>query len=124
MRFHSLEALPNRGDRLIEGHCVTLDGHIFRIFVMEELTVSKRGYILKLMLDWGDSATVDLDKQGNQYPQAKRIFDSYLAGAWMNKGTRYHCYKYIVFGHGEFNRELALTLLHHIVEEIEEGGVQ
>ena len=122
MRFRSLEPSPNRGDRLIEGHSITLDGQLFRIFVMEELTAPQRGYILKLMFGWGNDTGVNLDKQSTLFPQTTRIFESYLPDAWENRGRDYFCYKYIVFGHGDFNREIALTLMHHILEEVGEGG--
>ena len=124
MRFHSLKPSPNKGDRLIEGYSITLDGHLFHIFVMEEMTRTMRGYILKLMYEWGDSTTVDLDRHRARYPQTTELMRRHLPEAWVNKGKTRHCYKYIVFGHGEFNRDLALALLRHMVEEVEEGGVQ
>lgn len=106
-------------DRLIDGYCVTLDNEQFRIFVMEELTGTQRGFIIKLMLGWGDDTTVDLQKQQKDYPQATELMKRHLPGAWVNKGKTRHCYKYIVFGHGEQNKELALRLLKIIIDELD-----
>ena len=117
MRITTLKPSRNSRDRLIEGYEITLDGKLFRIFVMEELTGTQRGYILKLMLGWGTDTSVDLQKQKKLYPEATDLMKRHLPDAWVNKGTSIHCYKYIVFGHGEQNMQLALSLLRTIIDE-------
>lgn len=118
-RFTTLEPSPNRNDTLVEGYCIPLDGKHFLIFVAKERENidNSRGYFLKLMYEWGNDAKVDLDKQ-DEFPQAKRIFEDYLPDAWVNKGVTYHCYKYIIFGHGLTNKHLALSLMHSIIANI------
>lgn len=126
MKITTLEPSPNRRDRLIEGYCIPLDGQEFRLFVMEERTGTKRGYILKLMLGWGNDTAVDLQRQKSQYPQAIELMKRHLPDAWVNKGKARRCYRYIVFGHGEQNKNLALTLLKTIIDELgnKKGGAQ
>ena len=52
------------------------------------------------------------------YPQATELMKRHLPDAWVNKGKTRRCYKYIVFGHGEQNMVLALSLLKTIVDEL------
>ena len=123
MKITTLKKTPNGNDRLIEGYSVTLDGQLFNIFVMEELTGTKRGYILKLMLGLGDSTTVDLHRQKALYPQATELMRRHLPDAWVNKGKTPRCYRYIVFGHGEQNKQLALNLLRVLCDELDSKKV-
>ena len=119
MKMMTLDPSPNMHDRLIEGYSITLDEKTFRIFVMEELTGTRRGYILKLMLGWGDDTNVDLQKNKKEYPQTTELMKRHLPDAWVNKGKTRRCYKYIVFGHGEQNKNLALSLLKTIINELD-----
>ncbi len=105
-------------DDLIEGYCIPLDGKEFRLFVMEELTGTKRGYILKLMLGWGDDTTIDLQRQRKSFPEATNLMNLHIPDAWVNKGKTRRCYKYMTFGKGEQNKALALALLRTIVCEL------
>ncbi|MGX8712666.1 MAG: hypothetical protein ACSW8I_03145 [bacterium] len=114
----TLEKSPNSRDRLVEGYSINLDGNLFHIFVMEELTGTCRGYIIKLMLGNGDNTSVDLQREKSKFPEATGIMKRHLPDAWVNKGKTRRCYKYIVFGHGEKNMQMALVLLHTIIDEL------
>lgn len=111
-------------DELIEGYCIPLDRRQSRIFVANEMVRPQRGYFLKLMIDKGQDVTINLDKQKAEFPQTTEIFNSFLPKAWVNKGRTRRCYKYIIFGHGETNKHLALSLMHSIVANIasQNGG--
>ena len=115
--FARLETIP-QPDELIEGYCIPLDGKQFRIFVADERVNNPRGYFLKLMFEWGNDTEVNLDKQQDEFPQTTKIFKSFLPKAWINRGTKRYCYKYIMFGHGLTNKHLALSLMHGIIASI------
>lgn len=121
--FARMETIWQRDD-LIEGYCIPLDGKQFRIFVGNEVKRDNRGYFLKLMYEWGKDETINLDKQKADFPQTTTIFNSFLPKAWVNKGRTRRCYKYIIFGHGEANKHLALSLMHSIIASIanQNGG--
>lgn len=110
--------LIKQDDVLVEGYCIPLDGKPFRIFVGNEVKRNARGYFLKLMYDWGCDTTIDLDKRKADFPQTTEIFISFLPKAWVNKGKTHRCYKYIIFGHGEANKHLAMSLMHSIISSI------
>lgn len=105
-------------DELIEGYCIPLDGKQFRIFVADEKTNGQRGYFLKLMYMTGKEKDIDLSTQQKDFPQTTSIFERYLPNSWINNGTTYHCYKYILFGKGLANKHLALSLMHSIIASI------
>lgn len=105
-------------DELIEGYCIPLDGREFRIFVADERVKPQRGYFIKLMYEWGQDETINLNKQKDDFPQTTKVFNSFLPKAWVNQGKTRRCYKYIIFGHGESNKHLALSLMHSIVASI------
>ena len=70
------------------------------------------------MYEFGTDEVIDLDKNKNTFPETTRIFKSYLPKAWINRGTKRFCYKYIMFGHGLTNKHLALSLMHGIIASI------
>ena len=105
-------------DKLIEGYCIPLDGKQFRIFVADEKTNGQRGYFLKLMYMTGKEKDINLTTQQKDFPQTTSIFERYLPNSWTNKGSTYHCYKYIIFGKGLSNKHLALSLMHSIIASI------
>lgn len=111
-------------DELIEGYCIPLDKEEFRIFVADEKVPPRRGYFLKLMFEWGKDENINLDAQKEVFHQVTKIFEDFLPDAWINKGTTYRCYKYIMFGHGVANKHLALSLMHSIIVSIanQNGG--
>ena len=115
--FARMESLLQR-DQLIDGYCVPLDGRHFRIFVADEVTGTRRGYFLKLMYEWGQDETINLDKQKDVFPQTTEVFKQYLPKAWVNRGKTRRCYKYIVFGKGLYNKHCALSLMHNIIADI------
>ena len=117
MKMKTLEKTPNSHDRMVEGYSITLDDNLFHIFVMEELSGTRRGYILKLMLGNGVDTSVDLHRQKFKFPEVTELMKRHLPDAWVNKGKTRRCYRYIVFGHGKQNMQLALTLLHTIINE-------
>ncbi len=116
-RLENLKDTANKNDQLVEGFFVTIDNEVFRIFVMDELTGSQRGYILKLMYHDGKDEQIDLHDE-TQFPQVTNLFMKYCCGLWKNQGTKRHCYKYIVFGHGRHNRVIAVTIMRQIVCDI------
>ena len=108
----------NHYREFVRGYRVSLDDEEFRLFVINETTRTCRGYILKLMLRNGRIAEIDFDKKiyQNIYKQACSVFDIFQRKQWKNKGTIYHCYKYIVFGK---NDRGAFELMRQIIDHIE-----
>ena len=118
-RFRTLKPTNNRQDRLVEGWCIPLDNHLFRIFVAEDRTRRiPMGYFIKLMLDWGRNHIVNFDTDGEQFPQTTAIFNTYHLDQWENHGRTIFSYKYIVVGHGNANRDNAVNLMHDIVNHV------
>ncbi len=117
IKMQSLAETANAGDNLIEGYSVTLDGNKFCVFVFDEITGTRRGYILKIMYGDGKNENVNLDETG-KYLEVNQIFNKYLHGLWMNQGDSRLCYKYIVFGKEEKNKFFAVTIMRQIVCDI------
>jgi type IV secretory pathway TraG/TraD family ATPase VirD4 len=121
--FNDLKDTGNKNDQLIEGYCVPLDGQEFRIFVLNELTGTKRGFILKIMFQLGTDYFTDI-RDRILFPQTNSIFRDarYGRGDWKNKAKKdgRHCYKYIVYGHDEKNKEAALRMMYQIIIHIAE----
>jgi hypothetical protein len=84
---------------------------------MEELTGTKRGYVLKLMFQDGKSDSVNINDR-ERFPYANSLFDRFCNGLWENKPNAKKCYKYVVFGHGESNKIFAVTIMRNIVCDI------
>lgn len=121
--FTDLKYTGNKNDQLIEGYCVPLDGQEFRLFVLNEITGSKRGFILKIMFQLGTDYITDI-RDRTAFPQTNSIFRDtrFRRGDWKNQAKKdgRHCYKYIVFGHDEKDKEDALKLMYRIVIHIAE----
>ena len=119
-RFHTLAPTNNRLDRLVEGWCIPMDNHLFRIFVAEDRTRRiPMGYFIKLMLDWGKNHTVNLDTDRDQFPQTTAVFNTFCQVQWVNQGRTIFSYKYIEFGHDVANRDNAVNIMHDIVNHVE-----
>lgn len=116
-KIENLQGTANSNDRLIEGFLLVLDNEEFHIFVEDELTGSKRGYILKLMYKDGKDNLVNLNNV-KQFPQVNMIFDKFCQGLWVNQRNAKKCYKYIVFGKRVKDKIFAVTIMRHIVCDI------
>ena len=110
----------NHLNEFVCGFYVPLDGEEFRIFVLNETRRESRGYILKLMYKNGRIKDLDFDdaEDVKKYPQVVSVFNHYSNWSWVNMGTKYHCYKYIVFGHGNKKKSNAKKLMIEIVNYI------
>ena len=113
----NLRDTANSNDKLIEGFQLVVDNENFLIFVMDELTGTKRGYILKLMFQDGKSDSVNINDR-ERFPHANSLFDRFCNGLWDNKPNAKKCYKYVVFGYGESNKIFAVTIMRNIVCDI------
>lgn len=113
----NLRDTANSNDKLIEGFQLVVDNENFLIFVMDELTGTKRGYILKLMFQDGKSDSVNINDR-ERFPYANSLFDRFCNGLWDNKPNAKKCYKYVVFGYGESNKIFAVTIMRNIVCDI------
>lgn len=102
------------------GFYVPLNGEEFRLFVLNETLREARGYMLKLMYKNGRVRNFNFDTLQDMvnYPHVIAVFNNFNSWTWINKGTWYHCYKYVEFGHGKDREQLAINLMNRIVDYI------
>ena len=117
-QLEDLKGTANANDGLVEGYCMTMDSEDFCIFVMDELTGTKRGYALKIMYHDGKDDSVSISDTV-RFPQVNAIFNRYCNGLWENKNSAVRkCYKYIIFGKDERDKVFAVTIMRQIVSDI------
>jgi hypothetical protein len=116
-KIESLSGTANAGDRLVEGYCVKLDNEDFNIFVMDEMTGSRRGFSLKIMYKDGTDNHVNISDKAH-FPQVYSILNRYCTGMWKNRPNAKKCYRYVVFGKEEVCKIFAIVILRQIVLDI------
>jgi len=109
-----LNGTANENDIFIEGYKFSIDKKDFSIFVMKEATGTKRGYILKIMLGDGKDKNINISDT-KIFPKLNSLLGVWCCGLWKNRGKTRFCYKYVVFGKGEADKQNAVTMLRIIV---------
>ena len=103
------------------GYKFFLNEEEFRLFVLNETLRDQRGYAVKLMYKNGRVRIIDFDNplDMTNYAQITKVFAHFKQRDWINKGTRYHCYKYTFLGHGNDNKQKTIDLMEDIMNYIQ-----